>query len=80
MVYIYVYLHVVTTTPEAIQLLDGTSHRAGRLSVNVLNSGGKMSSIHDEMWGMEDASVACRQLGYTAAIGAPSRSFFGTGK
>ena len=51
------------------------------MSLNALNGGVlHSSSVHDEMWGMEDAIVACRQLGYTAAIGAPIGSFFGTGK
>ena len=74
------YLHLETMTPLDIQLLDGTSTRAGRVSVDVSGNGWLLSTIRDVKWGMEDASVACRQLGYTAAIGAPRGSFFGPGK
>ena len=50
------------------------------MSLNAFEGGVLQSSVNDEMWGIEDATVACRQLGYTAAIGAPTGSFFGTGK
>ena len=34
----------------------------------------------DDDWDLVDASVVCRQLGYTGAIGATINSFYGRGE
>ena len=40
---------------------------------------GKWGTICDNLWGSQDADVACRQLGYDGALSAPRAAAFGQG-
>ncbi|PIK43388.1 putative deleted in malignant brain tumors 1 protein [Apostichopus japonicus] len=40
---------------------------------------GAWGTICDDSWGMDDANVACRQLGYRAAVEAVSSASYGAG-
>lgn len=57
--------------------MDGGSGSAGRVEVEVAGGGAVWTSVCDTEWDMNDAQVVCQQLGYTAAIGAPLRAFYG---
>ena len=47
-----------------IRLEGGTSHLEGRVEICLNNDWG---TVCDQMWGLTDAGVVCRQLGLAAA-------------
>ena len=59
-----------------IRLVGGSSVREGRVEV-LFN--GEWGTVCDDMWGLEDASVVCRQLGYRGADEAFQSARFGEG-
>ena len=61
----------------AIRLMNGTDRFEGRVEILV---SGQWGTICDDYWSDDDASVVCRQLGYSAdgAVARP-RAYFGPG-
>ena len=47
---------------NAVRLVDGLDRNAGRVEVCVLDT---WRTVCDQQWTTEDASVVCRQLGYS---------------
>ena len=56
--------------------MGGSSTSEGRVEVFYQ---GKWGTICDDSWGSTDATVVCRQLGFSIAIEAKSSAFFGQG-
>ena len=55
--------HYVACIDGSIRLIGGTRPNEGRVEVCLNNRWG---TVCDDAWGTVDASVACRQLGYSA--------------
>ncbi|XP_038069984.1 deleted in malignant brain tumors 1 protein-like isoform X2 [Patiria miniata] len=67
---------VVCASTILIRLVGGTSIREGRVEV-LLN--GDWGTVCDDGWGLTDAKVVCRQLGFAGALSAHSLAHFGQG-
>ena len=64
-------------SPSVTQLrLVGGNDTAGRLEIYL---DGVWGTVCDDFWGLTDADVACRQLGFPGAISAPRYAAFGQG-
>ena len=64
------------TTPPSVRLVGPDPH-VGRVEVNYNDVWG---TICDDGWGIEDANVVCRQLGFTnGAARAATNAEFGQG-
>ena len=59
-----------------IRLVGGATDSEGRVEVYHNSVWG---TVCDDGWNVTDASVVCRQLGYTRATSAPEAAFFGEG-
>uniref|UniRef100_A0A0B6Z7H0 protein-lysine 6-oxidase n=1 Tax=Arion vulgaris TaxID=1028688 RepID=A0A0B6Z7H0_9EUPU len=59
-----------------IRLVGGSRKYMGTV---VIFHNGKWGGVCDGMWDMKDATVVCRQLGYTLAVRSATRSEFGPG-
>ena len=66
-----------------IRLSDGPDPHAGRVEVYTNSTGGldnaQWGTICDNNWDIQDAKVACRQLGYLYAVVAPLPAHYGEG-
>lgn len=72
------YVHVLfLVTMDSVRLVGGVSSNEGR--VEVLHNG-VWSSVCDEGWGLPDAEVICRVLGYPRASRTLAGSWFGKGQ
>ena len=60
-----------------VRLVGGQNESEGRVEVS--QDGQTWGTICDDYWGIEDANVVCRQLGYDYAIEALSYAYFGEG-
>lgn len=59
------------------RLRGGNDNSSGRIEVNFNGKG--WGTICDDLWGIFDADVACRMLGYKSSTSAPREAFFGMG-
>ncbi|XP_030844636.1 scavenger receptor cysteine-rich protein isoform X8 [Strongylocentrotus purpuratus] len=60
----------------AIRLVGGSNEAEGRVEIHY---NGVWGTICDDSWGITDASVVCRMLGFQGASGAPGSAHFGQG-
>ena len=56
--------------------MDGINHLEGRVEVY---ANGAWGTVCDDDWGINDATVVCRQLGFSGATSAKSSAYFGQG-
>ena len=59
-----------------VRLVNGINPLEGRVEVF---SNGTWGTICDDFWGLDDAMVICRELGFSGAVQALSRAAFGRG-
>ena len=59
-----------------VRLVGGSNELEGRVEVF---ASGQWGTVCDDGWGLTDASVVCRMLGYQRAVGAPLQAYFGSG-
>ena len=72
----FMYNFLASTACPPIRLIAGANNFEGRIEVYYQNQWG---TVCDDLWGLNDAHVACRQLGLGAATAALSFSTFGQG-
>ena len=56
------YVNTTDCTDGDIRVVDGDSALQGRVEICI---DGVWGTVCDDMWGVEEASVACRQLGFS---------------
>ena len=61
---------------QTLRLADGLRKGEGRVEIF---HAGHWGTVCDDFWDIIDAQVVCRELGYSRALGAPRRAFFGEG-
>ena len=59
-----------------VRIVDGPTSYEGRVEVY---HNGEWGRVCGEGWGLNDAQVVCRQLGYDLAVGARSTAYHGQG-
>ncbi|XP_068199354.1 scavenger receptor cysteine-rich type 1 protein M130-like [Antennarius striatus] len=67
---------VVCTNSRLIRLANGTNRCSGRVEVF---HDGQWGTVCDDRWGMQEATVACRQMNCGNALTAKYKAFFGRG-
>ncbi|KAJ8040920.1 Deleted in malignant brain tumors 1 protein [Holothuria leucospilota] len=67
---------VVCTTSRRLRLLEGSSFNEGRIEVF---KNGEWGTICDDEWGISDATVICKEMGFPSAVSALGNAHFGEG-
>ena len=70
------YCYDLTADFKTTTLKDGSGRHEGRVEVFYNNSWG---TVCDDMWDLEDANVACKNMGYPKALSITSNGVFGSG-
>ncbi|XP_022110410.1 deleted in malignant brain tumors 1 protein-like [Acanthaster planci] len=65
-----------TTDASDVRLVDGNTGYEGRIEIFLNRAWG---TVCDDSWGLQDAQVACRQLGFPGAVTATSQASYGRG-
>ncbi|XP_069462673.1 scavenger receptor cysteine-rich type 1 protein M130-like isoform X3 [Ambystoma mexicanum] len=68
---------LVCSGGKILTLVNGPGRCAGRVEVFYENVWG---TVCDDLWGLRNAEVVCRQMGCGSALFAPGNAFFGEGK
>ena len=66
--------------PLPVRLSGSSLAWVGYVQVDLLDNNKLWSSVCSNGWDMQDATVVCKQLGYTNAIGAIVNPIFGKSK
>ena len=77
--HIRVHVHTLahpTVSHPLVRLVRGNTASEGRVEVYYNGTWGTVCQTH---WGIQDATVVCRELGYPHALAAPGYSTFGGG-
>ncbi len=75
--YMYIFYCVDVPQPLALRLSGSSVAWAGNVEVDVLGNNRIWGSVCGNGWSLDDATVVCRQLGYSKAIGAMVYPIFG---
>ncbi|XP_022087751.1 deleted in malignant brain tumors 1 protein-like [Acanthaster planci] len=67
---------VVCSSSDSLRLVDGSTRNEGRLEIYL---GGRWGTVCDDWWGLQDATVACKQLGFPDALTPTAGGSFGSG-
>uniref|UniRef100_A0A3B5B0V3 SRCR domain-containing protein n=1 Tax=Stegastes partitus TaxID=144197 RepID=A0A3B5B0V3_9TELE len=68
---------VVCTNSKPIRLVNGTNRCSGRVEVY---HQGQWGTICDDRWGMQEATVTCREMNCGNAVAVKYKAFFGSGQ
>ncbi|XP_070844265.1 scavenger receptor cysteine-rich type 1 protein M130-like [Chaetodon trifascialis] len=68
---------IVCSNTKPIRLVNGTNRCSGRVEVY---HDGQWGTICDDRWGMQEATVACREMNCGTALAVRYKAFFGRGR
>lgn len=69
-------LPFVRLDSQPVRLVNGTNRCAGRVEILYSDQWG---TVCDDKWGMQEASVVCREMGCGAPLEVKYKAFFGSG-
>ena len=72
----YIIVVIKSHTIVDVRLVDGPDSASGRVEVYY---NGKWGTVCDDNWGIDDARVVCRQLGFRSTLDAYKRAYYGKG-